>query len=308
MRLDFNVLWVEDQPKAVAAQAVAITRNMAAEGFEFRPTYCESLAAVEGQLANDIFTDEIDLILVDWDLGNGPQGQQVISAIREKIYYKDIVFYSAVAETTKLKEASYNSGHEGIYFVDRNGLVDEVSNLFKSVIKKVLDLDHSRGIVMGATSDIDNMVRGCLLGACSSLEEQDRAAVLADMVALLDEKVPDLQKRVEKLKKAPSIDGILEKHLTFTANDGLRILVGLLGGEKFAAQSSHVGSIKQYMAEVVPKRNIYGHRVLTPEGKPGIAGDPGETIALDDLRVLRRLLLEMRQKFRDLHVALGGSA
>jgi hypothetical protein len=75
--------------------------------------------------------------------------------------------------------------------------------------------------------------------------------------------------------------------------------------ETFKAHASRVESIKLYIKEVVPKRNILGHKVLSPEGKLGIAGMPGETISLDDLRALRRLLLELRQDFRDLHGALG---
>lgn len=172
MRLDFNVLWVEDQPGGVVAQGKAIGRNMAEEGFEFKPTMCTGLDEVQRRLSDDLFTDEVDLILVDWDLGKGVEGQTVITGIRERIPYKDVVFYSAVTDTKKLREASFSEGHEGVYFVHRNDLVDEVTSLFKSVVKKVLDLDHTRGIVMGATSDVDQMARECLLLA------QDRKSVV----------------------------------------------------------------------------------------------------------------------------------
>jgi hypothetical protein len=305
MRLDFNVLWVEDQPGVVAAQGKAIGRNMAEEGFEFKPTICTGLDEVQHRLSDDLFTDEVDLILVDWDLGKGVEGQTVITGIRERIPYKDVVFYSAVTDTKKLKEASFGEGHEGVYFVHRNDLVDEVTSLFKSVVKKVLDLDHTRGIVMGATSDVDQMARECLLLAHDLLDEAGRAGVLEEMVAILDDKVPSLEKRVGKLKQGPTVAGILEAHVTFTANDGLRVLTRVLELDALKAHAGHGVKIKLYMEKVVPKRNILGHKVLSPEGKPGIAGMPGETISLDDLRALRRLLLELRQDFRDLHGALG---
>lgn len=305
MRLDFNVLWVEDQPSGVAAQGKAIGRNMAEEGFEFKPTMCTGLDEVQHRLSDDLFTDEVDLILVDWDLGKGVEGQTVITGIRERIPYKDVVFYSAVTDTKKLKEASFSEGHEGVYFVHRNDLVDEVTHLFKSVVKKVLDLDHTRGIVMGATSDVDQMARECLRFAHNLLDDASRAGVLQEMVAILDDKIPNLEKRVAKLKQAPTVAGILESHLTFTANDGLRVLTRILEHDALKIHSGHVESIKLYIKEVVPKRNILGHKVLSPEGKPEIAGMPGETISLEDLRALRRLLLELRQRFRDLHGALG---
>jgi hypothetical protein len=39
MRLDFNVLWVDDQPEYVASQIKSIALKMAAEGFEFNPRF-----------------------------------------------------------------------------------------------------------------------------------------------------------------------------------------------------------------------------------------------------------------------------
>jgi hypothetical protein len=92
MRLDFNVLWVEDQPDGVASQIKAVKRIMAEEGFELKETLCVSVEDVKARLSSDIFKDEVDLIMVDWDLGRGIEGQTVITQIREDISYKDIVF------------------------------------------------------------------------------------------------------------------------------------------------------------------------------------------------------------------------
>lgn len=309
MRLDFNILWVEDQPKEVAAQIKALALAMAGEGFELKTTLCSGLAEVQAKLADDIFKDEIDLILVDWDLGKDTEGgETVITNIRDNIYYKDIVFYSAVTNIQSLKEASFKEGHEGIYFVGRNELRNEVTQLFHSMIKKILDLDHTRGIVMGATSDVDQMARECLQSAHDLLDPAGRAGVLSEMVDLLEKKVPDLNKRVTKLTTSPDVANILAEHFTFTANDGLRILIRLLESDGFQAYKQHQDGIKRYIKEVVPKRNILGHKVLTPEGRPaGIAGMPGETISLNDLRELRKLLLDLRQQFRLLHVALSST-
>ncbi len=158
MRLDFNALWVEDQPNAVKDQSEAIAEGMVEDGFEFRPTMCRTLDAVKALLADDIFNDEVDLILVDWDLGGGVQGQDAIAAIRQDILYKDVVFYSANNNVLQLRNLAVAAGVEGIYCATRAQLVQEVLGVFQSLVKKVLDLDHSRGIVMGATSDIDRLV------------------------------------------------------------------------------------------------------------------------------------------------------
>lgn len=303
MRLDFNVLWVDDQPANMRGSVQTLFRAMADEGFQLNAVFCSTLDEVTKRISDSIFRDEIDLILVDWNLGGGLKGEEVIAQIRETVPYKDIIFYSATANVDDLKKASYEAGNEGVYFVVRSELVDEANQLFHTMIKKVLDLDHTRGIVMGATSDVDQMARECLQLAHDLLEEAEKKGVLEEMVSLLNEKVPSLEKRVGKLTKDPQVQVILAEHAVFTANDGLRILTRLLELPKFEAQKPHTEGVKRYINEVVPKRNILGHKVLTPDGKPaGIAGTTnGDVISIEEMRALRKLLLELRNEFKLLH-------
>ncbi len=310
MRLDFNVLLVDDQPANMKGSVQSLSRAMAEEGFDLSCYFCSTMEDVKAKIADSIFRDEIDLILVDWNLGGGLKGENVIARIRETVPYKDIIFYSANANVDDLKKASYEAGNEGVYFVLRPELVVEATQLFYTMIKKVLDLDHTRGIVMGATSDVDQMARECLLLAHDLLEDAEKSGVLDEMVELLNEKAPSLEKRVGKLTNEPQVSKILEAHAVFTAHDGLRILARLLDLPKFEAQSAHKESVKRYIEEVVPKRNILGHKVLTPEGKPaGIAGETiAEVISVDEMRALRKLLLELRNQFKLLHGTFSSPA
>lgn len=126
MRLDFNVLWVDDQPERVAAQVLRIEKQMEGEGFHFNSTPCKTFDEVQKLVKDDVFTDEIDLVLVDWDLGNNLQGQDVIASIRETVRYKDVVFYSAQTPTDELRRLAFEKGLEGVYCAIREELVDEV--------------------------------------------------------------------------------------------------------------------------------------------------------------------------------------
>jgi hypothetical protein len=308
MRLDFNVLWVEDQPAQVQAQVESIRRQMADEGFALAATICETVTDVVGKLTDNVFSDEIDLVLVDYELGGGQYGEDAIAKIRDAVRYKDVVFYSARADTNQLRELAFNNGLEGIYFCHRNDLVGEVVGVFESLIKKALDLDHIRGIVMGATSDIDQITREVLTLAHDKSSPEEQQKILEEMTALLDDKVPNLTKRIDKLKENASVPSILGAHLTFTANDGVRVLTRVLEQEKFSAQAGHRATVTKYINDVVPKRNILGHRVLSPQGKPGIAGEsPTDVISFDDMKTLRKLLLDLREKFRDLQDSLGAA-
>lgn len=306
MRLDFNVLWVDDQPDVVSAQIKAITRRMEEEGFRFNATMCNSIGDVSKLISDDVFTDEVDLILVDWNLGGGVLGQNVIAKIRETVPYKDVVFYSAAqSDANELRKVAFEKNIEGVYCASRGELVEEVLGVFNSLVKKVLDLDHTRGIVMGATSDIDHMVSECLLALHERLDANDQRTVIAEAVARIDERIIEITSLAESLRTATAMKTMLDAHLVFTAYDRLRTLTKLLKHGLFKNHGDARKSVIQYMEKVVPQRNNLGHLVLAPEGKTqAIANRDGKQVSLDEMRELRRTILGLRQDFKTLSLAL----
>jgi len=303
LRLDFNVLWVDDQPNAVGAQITRIKTLMAEEGFNFNPTQCQSIGEIKALIAGDVFQDEVDLILVDWDLGDGVHGQDVIERIRQVAQYKDIVFYSAQTRAADLRQLAFDKQLEGIYCATREELVDEVFGVFESLVKKVLDLDHTRGIVMGATSDIDHMIHSCLVHIEAKLDDTGKKNLVDQAINRVQERVKDIAEQGERLGAATNVATILEAHMIFGANDRLRMLRRLLESDATHAQA--VNTIKSYMDNVVPDRNVLGHMVLAPEGRPrAVVNIEGKQINLDDMRSLRKTILGLREDFRALVDAL----
>lgn len=301
MRLDFNVLWVDDQPDHVVSQITSIALRMAAEGFEFKPRQCTTIAEMESAIADDVFTDEIDLILVDWDLGNDTHGEDAIERIRQIVHYKDVVFYSGQASVVELRKKAYDKQLEGVYCASRPELVDEVVGVFESLIKKVLDLDHTRGIVMGATSDIDHMVNTCLTLAHGKLDDAGKAIFIEEALSRVASKVKSITKLGEKLRANPSVEALFKAHMLFTSDDRLRMLASILGMEEFAVYSTSVTTVQSYRDGVVGERNILGHVVLVPQGKPNtVIDDAGKVVDLEQMRELRKLILSLRADFRTL--------
>ena len=304
MRLDFNVLWVDDQPDRVRAQIDAIARHMAAEGFQFNPKLCRSVHEVQAAISENVFTDEVDLILVDWVFGGGVTGQDVIAEIRTAIRYKDVVFYSGLTAPDELRRAAFEKGLEGVYCANRTVLVDEVKGVFESLVKKVLDLDHTRGIVMGATSDIDHIVNECLASVHDKLDDAGKAAMVREAMGHIERRLQDLSKAVAKLQGASTIQELFEAHMILTANDRLRMLAGVLDG-RGKDYKDYRKSVVAYQQKVVPGRNMLGHLVLVPEGKPREATDShGKPISLEQTRDLRILILGLRSDFRSLLAVL----
>lgn len=299
MRLDFNVLWVDDQPDRVAAQITSIKHRMATEGFEFRPRQCTTIAQMEAAISEEVFTDEIDLILVDWDLGNNEHGEDAIERIRQIVQYKDVVFYSGQATVVELREKAYLKKLEGVYCAGRAELVDEVIGVFDSLIKKVLDLDHTRGIVMGATSDIDYMVNTCLALAHQKLDEAGRVVFVQEAIRRVTEQIANVTKQGERLKGELSVEAIFKAHMLFTSDHRLRMLAHVLGMDNFRDYAFGITTVNDYRNGVISNRNTLGHAVLVPNGKPNsVVDDAGKIVDIDTMRELRKLILNLRTDFR----------
>jgi len=307
VRLDFNVLWVDDQPAGVESQIKGIARRMGVEGFSFNPTPCKSIDEVAKLIKDNVFNDEVDLILVDWDLGGGVHGEDAIDIIRGAVPYKDVVFYSARNPAEELKKVISQRGIEGAFCASREELVQEVVGVFDSLVKKVLDLDHTRGIVMGATSDIDHMIEECLVAVHGNLDGEDQKVMIEEALEYIDKKLTDWTEDAAKLRKKGTITAMLKAHALFSASDRLTILSRVLEAEKFKDHVSARESVVTYAKEVVPRRNRLGHLKLTPEGRPkAVAGDEGKEVSLKEMRELRRQILAFRKDFRSLLQALRG--
>jgi len=301
MRLDFNVLWVDDQPGRVASQIKSIALKMAAEGFEFRPRQCTTMDQVEEAISEHVFTDEIDLILVDWDLGNNLHGEDAIDRIRQIVQYKDVVFYSGQATVLDLRQKAYERNLEGVYCASREDLIEEVVGVFESLIKKVLDLDHTRGIVMGATSDIDHMVNTCLTLTHEKLDDAGKARFIEEALKRVEDQVQNIVKKGEKLKSTPTVEALFEAHMLFTSDHRLRLLAKILGMDEFKAYANGVTTVKTYRESVVGERNKLGHAVIVPHGKPSaVVDDAGKVVDIAQMRELRKLILNLRADFRAL--------
>ena len=58
-------------------------------------------------------------------------------------------------------------------------------------------------------------------------------------------------------------------------------------------------TVKSYREGVVGNRNILGHAVLVPQGKPdSVVDDNGKVVDIAQMRELRKLILGLRADFR----------
>jgi len=296
MRLDFNVLWVEDQQSLVESQRERIDLLVRREGFRLQVKFAASVAEAVEVLSDTIFVDHIDMILMDYDLGNGPKGDEGLNKIRAQIHFKDIVFYSSQA--SDLPGIVLKWKLQGVFCSGREDLPDNVLGVFETLVKKVLDIDHSRGLVMGATSEIDQAVRYCLQSAYEDLSPENQSALMDDTKEMLAEKKAGMEEVFQKLQTLIAISDIYPFHNIYTSKDRLELL---RKAYKKAGNSTNDQQLVKYIVEVLPKRNDLAHLDVHVDGfsrklitKKGVEYTP------DIMRELRTKLLESQEFFESL--------
>lgn len=301
MRLDFNVLWVEDQPDAVQAQIEKITRLIGDEGFRLRVKFAGSVHEAASLLSSEIFGDHIDLILMDYDLGPGPKGDEGLLQVRKIFPFKDIVFYSSRAPDLLRLVAEKQA--QGVFSSARQDLPDSVLGVFEALVKKVLDIDHSRGIVLGATSDIDNYVNDCLVAMFDSGDEPFRQSALSNIVGRMVAIRKRFDEGAKSIEAAKHVSDVLDFYSIYTSNDRLTLLRKLLDvSGRYRIQSD---SIKKYISETIPKRNILAHvRARQTEFSRKLFDSAGKELSIEDMKKLRRDLIDVQEMFEALASAL----
>jgi hypothetical protein len=305
MRLDFNVLWIEDQPHNVSGFEESFRNKVEDEGFSLKIQWARSLDEAMPYLSEDVFRDNVDLVVVDYDLGLAAPGNIAVREVRRMVRFKDIVFYSA-KQTGDLRKMMSDDGIEGVWCAYRPNLSDTLNSLFDSLVKKVLDIDHCRGIVMGVTSDIDHIVQDCLLQLEPHLTSECRELAENYISTILEEGLLHHTETRDVFAASKSISDLLAKHRVFTAIHKLGLLKRILESQY---DNEHVRlrkAIGKYMNDVVPHRNTLGHRRLTAnDGIRSLRSRGAKPVTAEELKAFRQLLIRYRDSFDELATALG---
>ena len=295
MRLDFNVLWVEDNQRNVHSQRDRIETLMRKEGFKLRVQFAASVDEAKSFLSNDIYGDHIDLILMDYDLGPGKKGDQGLAEVREMFPYKDIVFYSGVSPAELMKMAALKDV-QGIFSSHRNDLPDIVHGVFENLVHKVLDIDHSRGIVMGATSEIDHLVNylmESIFNGCDTSQQKSSIDAVKKRVA---EKRDSLEKSMSEIAAINHVNELEKHHALYTSDDRLRLLRKMM--KLRTLYQEHDTKLDEYREKIMQRRNDLAHIRVERDGfSRKIFDRNGVELTSEDMRSLRVGLLEFQELF-----------
>lgn len=299
MRLKYKILWIENEEDWVDSIYDQIQEHLSDLGFEFE----KKLIAKEEE---SVIYDEYDLILMDLNLAEQPNGAELIERIRNLNVFTDIVFYSSI-EIELLREKGREKNLEGVYYSGRtpdSSFVRKVCQVIDSTIKKVQNLSNLRGLVMAEVSDLD------------SLMDEIIQKYYVDQ-SLLDEFHHRITKDKEKnIKKSLDIDGIdcekacklnwrqlnIDKLLKIIdSSQKVRAINILLERNKkqgtvLYQSSNEKGFVDNYNKDIIDVRNNLAHcSSIIENGKEILKTRNGDLIFDTDR------ITEIRKKIREYH-------
>jgi len=152
MRLDYKILWIENEEDFVDSFLPRVATFLSEKGFD--PTIIKVLD--EAQVDNYLNID-YDLIISDFNL-NETNGDVVIYELRNnKKLDTEILFYSS--KTNFLKDSDIK---DKLAFMERiniqygrDSLLKKIETVIELTLKKLLEINATRGLITAATSDLD---------------------------------------------------------------------------------------------------------------------------------------------------------
>ena len=159
MKLEYRILWFEDDHESVQDVIDALRGLLREQGFELVCEWGECNAvAMTGTVERLQNYNPYDLMVFDYDLGSGLTGEELAQTLRSKIW-TEILYYSANRISDELSHGMSVRKVEGVFCAVRQNLEERLWSIVESQIKRICDLNNMRGIVLDSMSSVDMAIR-----------------------------------------------------------------------------------------------------------------------------------------------------
>jgi len=208
MKLKYSILWFDDDEDQIESHDFEdLAGIIHSWGFDFdRPVIVNTPEEFMGKAP---FLD-FDLIVVDYNLGDDvTHGDDFIKSLRDQNVYTDVVFYTG-GSLADLWDGVREKKLEGVFLSNVDGIIPKVIRVAKQSVKKIVDLENMRGIVMAQVGDLDQDLKQFLLVGFSKLEENKQAQIFKKFIENGIRRGKKISGEIDLLSKGPTIEGMLD--------------------------------------------------------------------------------------------------
>ncbi len=153
MKLEYKVLWFEDQFEYVDDAISSIEQFVREKGFL---PEIERRTGITGDEIDELAEkldgyNPYDLIIFDYDLGGASEdGLHIAGKLRNTIF-TDMIFYSGKV-SGELRKLLYENRVAGVVVVHRDTFYDDIETLIAETIQERTDINNSNRFVMYGTN------------------------------------------------------------------------------------------------------------------------------------------------------------
>lgn len=254
MKLDYNILWFEDNTTWYNSIKPFLKEILEENGFQLKV----ERRVNQNELELLIEDDKWDLILVDYNLSDGTTGDDIIQLIRDTLF-TDIIFYSQRGGDEVRREVM-SRGIDGIFCAGRSRaeFLRKVERVINTTIKKATDINPLRGLVMAETSEIDDLMREILITFISNPKYDKQEDLLNYICSRIRKSLEVSQKKLETLCKEGNAEKLISLPF-FDSSKKSRAIERMIKYINEEELNEFRGTGAEYYREIGSKRNLLAH-------------------------------------------------
>ena len=249
MRLNYEILWFENDKTSFNVKKKFVRSFLEEEGFNF----IEPRNEVDGSNIETIPFNNYDLIIADLKLDNDDKGTDLLKSIREdKQIFTEVLFYSSDGEE-KVRELLRDHGIDGAYCADRKNEDFEykVKEVIKTTIKKVQDVNNMRGLVMAEVAELDIKMIFLLKKYVEGLKDEHKGTFINTRKGKLIKSLEDMIEEFQSLTDSAIFD-----HRDFSTQHKWRSMMSIV---KTIDDDEIKAILIDYEKDIIQKRNKLAH-------------------------------------------------
>lgn len=278
MKLNYNILWVDDYPKDMKVQISKIKEIIKKNylipiGLEDKQIFKSYGAFIDYLNKRDPkdFSDT-DLILVDYNLSDssGYTGVDLINNLRKKNIYTDVIFYSGnIDEALKTVKSFPDGLLDNVTYTDNSMhmLVPRFESVLNKQLMLIMQISDLRGYLMDSTSDFDFIMRGFVKKKFPLLKEIDKNYIFGEIDKCIETQNENENKKFAQMGKLARDNIYVNKAMdsqeyVMTVKNKIYIMALIM--QKLNAKSEDYAKTlsEDYYEKIIQYRNKLAHTKL----------------------------------------------
>ncbi|UPT67013.1 MAG: response regulator [Sphingobacteriales bacterium JAD_PAG50586_3] len=260
MRIDYNILWFENDEGWLKQAVKGISNLLEDYGFRLNETTQKDGSKIDELISKiQSKTLDVDMIFMDFKLSGEINGEKIIETIRKRNLFTEILFYSQDSNVKQIIEETYGS-IEGIYYGGRDNFRDKAREVIWHTIKKVEDVESMRGLIMGATSEIENLMKDITLEYIANCGDDIKNIIAKPIFEEVGKNVREKFDRHSEYEPTLNLKKLIKDNTLFDANKKAHAIQAIINELRHPDLEGLTGTVfYDSISNIFLVRNKFGH-------------------------------------------------